>query len=44
MGRGSGFGQAAIAKVSAFEQDGTVRVPGVARCTVGTKPDDDRHT
>ena len=22
----------------AFEQDGVVRVPGVARCTVGTKP------
>ncbi|MDX6287866.1 MAG: hypothetical protein QOG53_3351 [Frankiales bacterium] len=29
----------AVAKVSAFEQDGKVRVPGVARCTVGTKPD-----
>jgi SAM-dependent methyltransferase len=29
---------AAIAKVSAFERDGTVRVPGVARCIVGTKP------
>src|SRR5436190_22937113 len=28
----------AIAKVSAFEKDGTVRVPGVARCIVGTKP------
>ena len=27
----------AIAKVSAFEQDGKVRVPGVARCIVGTK-------
>jgi SAM-dependent methyltransferase len=27
----------AIAMVSAFEQDGKVRVPGVARCTVGTK-------
>jgi SAM-dependent methyltransferase len=27
----------AIAKVSAFEKDGTVRVPGVARCIVGTK-------
>jgi SAM-dependent methyltransferase len=27
----------AIAKVSAFEKDGKVRVPGVARCTVGTK-------
>jgi hypothetical protein len=28
----------AIAKVSAFEKDGTVRVPGLARCIVGTKP------
>jgi SAM-dependent methyltransferase len=28
----------AIAKVSAFEQDGMVRVPGMARCIVGTKP------
>src|SRR3954453_3586797 len=28
----------AIAKVSAFEQDGKVRVPGVARCIVGRKP------
>jgi SAM-dependent methyltransferase len=28
----------AIAKVSAFEQDGNVRVPGVARCIVGSKP------
>jgi hypothetical protein len=27
----------AIAKVSAFETDGEVRVPGVARCIVGTK-------
>jgi SAM-dependent methyltransferase len=27
----------AIAKVSAFEKDGQVRVPGVARCIVGTK-------
>ena len=27
-----------IAKVSAFEKDGSVRVPGVARCIVGTKP------
>ena len=36
----------AIAKVSAFEQDGKVRVPGVARCIVGTKPDaiDTRNT
>ena len=29
----------AIEKVSAFERDGQVRVPGVARCIVGTKPD-----
>ena len=29
---------AAIAKVSAFEKDGTVRVPGMARGIVGTKP------
>ena len=29
----------AIAKVSAFEENGKVRVPGVARCIVGTKPD-----
>lgn len=27
----------AIAKVSAFEKDGVVRVPGLARCIVGTK-------
>ena len=27
----------AITKVSAFEKDGNVRVPGVARCIVGTK-------
>ncbi len=26
-----------IAKVSAFEKDGKVRIPGVARCIVGTK-------
>ncbi|MDQ1603482.1 MAG: hypothetical protein QOE01_1327 [Actinomycetota bacterium] len=29
----------AIAKVSAFEKDGKVRVPGVARCIVGTRAD-----
>ncbi len=29
----------AIAQVGAYEHDGTVRVPGVARCIVGTKPD-----
>jgi SAM-dependent methyltransferase len=34
----------AIAEVSAFEHDGTVRVPGVARCIVGTRRDDDRRT
>lgn len=28
----------AIATVSAFEKDGKIRVPGVARCIVGTKP------
>jgi hypothetical protein len=27
----------AIAKVSSFERDGKIRVPGVARCIVGTK-------
>lgn len=27
----------AMAKVSAFQQDGQIRVPGVARCIVGTK-------
>jgi hypothetical protein len=27
----------AIANVSAFEKDGTVRVPGLARCIVGRK-------
>lgn len=31
-----------IAQVSAFEKDGKVRVPGVARCIVGTKPDANR--
>jgi len=31
------IGATAMAKVSAFEKDGTVRVPGVARCIVGTK-------
>ena len=30
----------AIAKVSAFEKDGKVRVPGVARCIVGTTSDE----
>jgi hypothetical protein len=28
----------AIARVRAFERDGQVRVPGLARCIVGTKP------
>jgi hypothetical protein len=27
----------AIARVSAFERNGEIRVPGVARCIVGTK-------
>jgi hypothetical protein len=35
--------ETAIAKVSAFEKDGKVRVPGVARCIVGTKPDAGDH-
>ena len=30
-----------IAKVGAFEEDGKIRVPGLARCVVGTKPDGD---
>jgi len=29
--------QAVIAKVSTYEEDGKVRVPGVARCIAGTK-------
>jgi hypothetical protein len=29
----------ATAKVSTFEKDGKIRVPGVARCIVGTKQD-----
>jgi hypothetical protein len=29
----------AIADVSVFEKDGKVRVPGLARCVVGTKQD-----
>jgi hypothetical protein len=29
--------EAVIAKVSSYEEDGKVRVPGVARCIVGTK-------
>jgi hypothetical protein len=29
----------AIANVSAFERDGEVRVPGAARCIVGTRQD-----
>ena len=28
----------AVAEVSAYERDGTIRVPGVARCIVGTRP------
>ena len=30
---------AVLTKVRAFERDGKVRVPGLARCIVGTKPD-----
>jgi SAM-dependent methyltransferase len=30
---------AAVDRVTAFERDGAVRVPGLARCIVGTKPD-----
>lgn len=29
----------AIANVGVFEKDGKVRVPGLARCIVGTKPE-----
>jgi SAM-dependent methyltransferase len=29
--------QAVIAKASTYEQDGKVRIPGLARCTIGTK-------
>ena len=29
--------EAVIAKVSTYEEDGKVRIPGVARCIVGTK-------
>jgi len=32
-------GARAMAQVQAFERDGVVRVPGAARCVVGTKPD-----
>jgi SAM-dependent methyltransferase len=28
----------AVARIRAFEHDGTIRAPGVARCIVGTKP------
>jgi hypothetical protein len=28
---------AVIAKASSYEQDGKVRIPGLARCIVGTK-------
>jgi hypothetical protein len=31
------IGKAVIARVSTYEQDGKVRIPGVARCIVGTK-------
>ena len=29
--------KAVIAKASTYEEDGKVRIPGVARCIVGTK-------
>lgn len=29
--------KAAMAKASAYEEDGKVRIPGVARCIIGTK-------
>jgi hypothetical protein len=29
--------KAVIAKVSTYEEDGKVRIPGVARCIAGTK-------
>jgi SAM-dependent methyltransferase len=32
------MGALAVEKVRAFEKDGKVRVPGLARCVVGTKP------
>jgi ABC-type iron transport system FetAB permease component len=32
------IGARAIAAVTAFEDDGIVRVPGMARCIAGTKP------
>jgi SAM-dependent methyltransferase len=31
------IGSTAVARVSPFERDGKIRVPGVARCIVGTK-------
>jgi SAM-dependent methyltransferase len=31
------IGKAVVTKVSAYEEDGKVRIPGVARCIVGTK-------
>jgi hypothetical protein len=31
------IGTTAMAAVSAFERDGAIRVPGLARCVVGTK-------
>ena len=30
--------KAVIARVSTYEEDGMVRIPGVARCIVGTRP------
>jgi hypothetical protein len=32
-----GGGEIRDVKVSSYEEDGKVRIPGVARCVVGTK-------
>jgi hypothetical protein len=39
LGEGTGkrIAKAVIAKVGTYEVGGTVRIPGVARCIVGTK-------
>jgi hypothetical protein len=29
--------KAVMARAGAYEQDGTVRIPGLARCIIGTK-------
>jgi hypothetical protein len=38
------MGATVIANVSAYETDGTVRVPGLARCIAGTKSGRAAHT